>query len=94
MHVGRDLGVLVKTFWYISFSELHNYFLYCLFDPPGVNSDVMVSLGSMLGIIFDGIWYHLRVELGGMFMYYGSTCYGFLNEFSTSFATFPHDISV
>ena len=61
---------------------------------PGVYSDVMVSLGSMLGIIFDGIWYHLRVELGGMFMYYGSTCYGFLNEFSTPFATLPHDISV
>ena len=33
---------------------------------PGVNSDVMVSLGSMLGIIFDGIWHHWRVDLGGM----------------------------
>ena len=62
--------------------------------PPGVNSDVMVSLGSMLGIIFDGIWHHWRVDLGGMFMCYGSTCYGFLNEFSTSFTTCLRYLSV
>ena len=49
---------------------------------PDVNSDVMVSLGSMLGIMFDGIWHRLRVDLGGMCMCSGSTCYGILNEFS------------
>ena len=50
---------------------------------PDVNSDVMVSLGSMLGTIFDGIWHHWRVDLGGMCMCCGSNCYGILNEFGT-----------
>ena len=55
--------------------------LYFCLMLPDVNSDVMVSLGSMLGIIYDGIWNHWIVDLGGMFMSYGSTCYGILNEF-------------
>ena len=80
-HVGRDLGVVVKTCWYIRFSESHDSFVILLFDASWCKLWCYGKFGKHVGNHFWWNLASLKSGSGRYVMCYGSTCYGILNEF-------------